>query len=439
MKKETKKPTATAIPAAAIPPAGGGGQSELFPDNSAPAVAMIEVAGITPDPANRKDHDPGELQRLAESIKTDGVLQPVILRPMLTGGHLLVAGERRWLAAKMAGLKRIPAIVRDYGSDTTATRQRAAENLHRENLTPVEEAVVYRQLLDAGMTQGEAAAFAGVSPPAFSNQLRILKLPAPVLDLVQAGKLTRAHAVSLVRFAAWPKAVMHMAKGVVEEEWSAKTLERQEVPFSYHLAHEKLLVSFASWNGFKESKTMKASPNWIVGKNTFYCFDAREGEAEMARQKAEMEARAGAGEKSSGGKGGGLGKAEKLRRAKTIAENKSKRAAVAAGMALAVKAINTDGLDAAMRVLLKEALGFQYCRHIAPAAGLLGLALPGKLKSAAEGGALSAEALYEGIGAEGALRVAAAAIVRRHSEQAMRGAWGVPEVVTFAAKEGRKK
>jgi ParB family chromosome partitioning protein len=169
-----------------------------------PATSLKELSldEIAPNPRQpRTEFDDDALDTLAASIRAVGVLQPVIVRTRTTGGYELVVGERRWRAARRAGLERIPAIVREAG-DTEMLRDALIENLHREDLNPLEEAAAYRQLLDdIGITHEELADRVGRSRAAITNALRLLGLAATVQRRIAGGALTAAHGRALAGLA----------------------------------------------------------------------------------------------------------------------------------------------------------------------------------------------------------------------------------------------
>jgi ParB family chromosome partitioning protein len=158
----------------------------------------LSVADIHPNPNQPRQHfDPGAMAELVHSLKTVGLLQPVVVREA-AHGYELVAGERRWRAAGEAGWDQIPALVRQT-SDEDVLRDALLENLHRVQLNPLEEAAAYQQLLgDFGVTQDELADRLGRSRPHVTNTLRLLKLPAGVQRRVAAGVLSAGHARALL-------------------------------------------------------------------------------------------------------------------------------------------------------------------------------------------------------------------------------------------------
>jgi ParB family chromosome partitioning protein len=158
-------------------------------------LAHLPVETIVPNarqPRRRFDREAADA--LAESVRTDGLLQPVVVRPLADGRYELIAGERRWRAARAAGVPTVPAVVRET-DDRDSLLLALVENVAREQLSPVEEARAYAVLLDEfGLTLGEVAARVGRSKPAVSNRLRLLDLPDDVLELVERGELTDGHA-----------------------------------------------------------------------------------------------------------------------------------------------------------------------------------------------------------------------------------------------------
>ena len=166
---------------------------EVFADNS--PYRLLPLHKVEPNPDQpRRDFDEEELQSLADSIATHGVVQPLTVRELSSGYYQIIAGERRWRAARLAGLQEIPAVIID--ADDKKTMELALiENLQRQDLNPVEEAMGYHTLMsDYGLTQEETAAQVGKSRPAVANALRLLSLPPEVLLMVRKGSLTPGHA-----------------------------------------------------------------------------------------------------------------------------------------------------------------------------------------------------------------------------------------------------
>lgn len=181
----------------------GRGLDSLLSDNSleetsAAQPVILNLMEIEPNKDQARKHfDDEALSELADSIAQHGVLQPLLVRPIIGGGYQLVAGERRWRASRIAGLTQVPAIIKEL-SDTDAAVISLIENLQREDLNPVEEAFGFASLIkDFNLTQEEAAQRVGKSRPAVANALRLLKLPESVLDLVRENKLSAGHAKAL--------------------------------------------------------------------------------------------------------------------------------------------------------------------------------------------------------------------------------------------------
>ena len=178
----------------------GRGLESLFED-AAPSfesdtrIETLPLREIEPDPGQpRKTFDDETLAELSASIAEHGLLQPIAVRPRASGGYLIVAGERRWRASRMAGLTEVPVIVKDV-TDEQAMELALVENLQREDLDPVEEAVGIRELMDrCGLTQEQAARKLGKSRSALANILLLLTLPDSVLELLKSGFITIGHA-----------------------------------------------------------------------------------------------------------------------------------------------------------------------------------------------------------------------------------------------------
>ena len=147
----------------------------------------------------RQDFDEEELQALSESIAVHGVIQPLTVRDLPNGYYQIIAGERRWRAARMANLSEIPAVIVE-ADDRKAMELALIENLQRQDLNPMEEALGYRSLMeDYGLTQEETASRVGKSRPAVANALRLLQLPEAIMEMLRSGKLTAGHARAILK------------------------------------------------------------------------------------------------------------------------------------------------------------------------------------------------------------------------------------------------
>ena len=180
----------------------GRGLDSLFAEsagNTVSAPTSLRLSDIEPDKEQpRKTFEDEALGELAASISQHGVLQPLVVRPNPLGGYRIIAGERRWRAARIAGLTEVPAIVKDV-TDAEAMEIALIENLQREDLDPIEEAFGYQQLIEScGYTQEPAAERLGKSRTGVTNSLRLLNLEPAVRDLVHKGSLSTGHAKVLL-------------------------------------------------------------------------------------------------------------------------------------------------------------------------------------------------------------------------------------------------
>ncbi len=180
----------------------GSGLDLLFEDNfhetdtgGESDVKTLRISLIEPDKEQpRKNFDEAKLKELADNITEHGVLQPILVRPLGNGSYRIVAGERRWRAARLAGLKDVPVIVREL-DDSQAAQIALIENLQREDLDPIEEAQAYKRLMDDfGMTQEQLSKSVGKSRPGIANAVRLLTLPEEVRTMVSEGQISVGHA-----------------------------------------------------------------------------------------------------------------------------------------------------------------------------------------------------------------------------------------------------
>ncbi len=210
----------------------GKGLDALFNLDDAPIVTedgdkiiSLRITEVEPNSAQpRKNFPPEQLEELASSVREHGIIQPIVVSKNEKGFYTIIAGERRWRAARMANLKEIPAIIREY-DEKTASEVALIENLQRENLNPMEEADGFRNLMDMyGMTQEEISEKIGKSRSAVANALRLLALKEPVRALVRDGKLSAGHARTLL--AAADADQISLAERVIAEGLSVRELER---------------------------------------------------------------------------------------------------------------------------------------------------------------------------------------------------------------------
>ena len=184
---------------------------------------MISITDIQKNPYQpRKEFDGEKLDELAQSIKENGLIQPIIVRQSPVIGYEILAGERRYRASLLAGLRSIPAVVKQL-SDQEMMIQSIIENLQRENLNPIEEARAYESLVEKGFTHAEIADKMGKSRPYISNSIRLLSLPEQILSEVENGKLSQAHARSLVGLN--KEQQDYFFQRIIEEDISVRKLE----------------------------------------------------------------------------------------------------------------------------------------------------------------------------------------------------------------------
>jgi ParB family chromosome partitioning protein len=210
---------------------------------NAAELLELPIDAIHPNPKQPRKRFDGEAgSGLAESVRSQGVIQPLLVRPRAAGGYEIVAGERRWRAAREAGRTTVPAVVRE-ADDRDTLLLGLIENVAREQLTPVEEARAYAVLLDEfGLTLGEMAERVGRSKPSVSNRIRMLDLPDDVLGMVERGQLTEGHARAVL---AVPdhEGRRRLAREIVQKGLSVRAAEQR-----------------AKWAGAKRKPRVKATP-----------------------------------------------------------------------------------------------------------------------------------------------------------------------------------
>jgi ParB family chromosome partitioning protein len=209
-----------------VPRRGLGRGFEVLIGGSEPELGHIAVDQIHPNAKQPRKRFEGEaVTGLAESIKAQGLLQPVVVRPRLEGGYELIAGERRWRAAREAGLATVPALVRE-ADDRDSLLLALVENVAREDLSPVEEARGYAVLIDEfGLALGEVAERVGKSKPTVSNRIRLLELPEDVLAMLGRHELSEGHARAVLSVPDHDER-RKLAKRIVREGLSVRAAER---------------------------------------------------------------------------------------------------------------------------------------------------------------------------------------------------------------------
>lgn len=207
----------------------GKGLGALMLENNTDSMVSTDTLAVNDIIPNkeqpRKTFDEAALQELADSIKQHGVLQPLLVRPLTTGGYQLVAGERRWRASRLAELKEVPVIIKEL-SDTEAMEIAIIENLQREDLNPIEEAEGLQALINkCGFTQEEVATSVGKSRPAITNALRLLRLPGEVRQMTKDGDISAGHARALLAFDNEPM-MLECAKQIVDKKLTVRDVEK---------------------------------------------------------------------------------------------------------------------------------------------------------------------------------------------------------------------
>lgn len=207
----------------------GKGLNAIFIENDSEdnnGSVTLKISEIEPNRSQpRKEFEEKALSELAESISKHGLLQPLLVRPLPLGGYQIVAGERRYRACRMAGITEVPVIIRELG-DTETMEIALIENLQREDLTPIEEALGYQVLIDEhGFSQEEVAQSVGKSRPTIANSLRLLKLPQSILDLVSDGKISAGHARALLTLED-ERLMQELAEEIIKKDLSVRQVEK---------------------------------------------------------------------------------------------------------------------------------------------------------------------------------------------------------------------
>ncbi|MCI9405424.1 MAG: ParB/RepB/Spo0J family partition protein [Oscillospiraceae bacterium] len=220
----------------------GKGLDALFIDNTTDnGPVTLRISEIEPNRGQpRKEFEESALADLADSIREHGVIQPLLVRPLPSGGYQLVAGERRWRASRMAGLSEVPVVIREL-SDHETMELALIENLQRQDLNPMEEALGYQSLMEEyQMTQEEVARVIGKSRPAVANSLRLLALPQAVVRLIEDGSLSAGHGRALLALGS-EEAIVESAQLAVQRQLSVRELEKlaQSAPKSSKTAMKK--------------------------------------------------------------------------------------------------------------------------------------------------------------------------------------------------------
>jgi ParB/RepB/Spo0J family partition protein len=443
---------------------------ESLPANDLPPVAipvpepeLVALAAVEPNPFNpRKDFPADYIAELAESLKSEGLLQRIgvkLLAPSPTAEgveglagisaapvYRLLYGECRWRAAKSLAWTTIRAEVYPADLDTRAERKIIqVENLKRRNLNPIEEANGYADLMrDFGMTQEQCAQAVGKSRPVVANALRLLDLPESVREHLAAGALTMAHGTALARFKAWPMACARIAAIAIKEGSSASDLEKH-LPFGEQLVEAKLAIDLFDDTGLRYTQSWSKKLVGLAGaffwedRNYYecyaYCLDMEAGAAFVAalKQKKQEEEAERENERSGRNESGELTPAAKKARQKKIDDNAKNRLETAAlGDFAFRRLVSVKSVDAeALAVVCAEALGQCGAIDVDDLAKGLSIKLPKGFKEYDPAKVLELDTVDM-------IRLAAAALSARGTEESMRYAH-VPhedvEVLT-KAKDG---
>lgn len=207
----------------------GKGLGAIFLENETEdqnATVTLKISEIEPNRGQpRREFDEKALAELADSIREHGLIQPILVRPILGGGYQIVAGERRYRACRMAGLTQVPVTIREL-SDEETMELALIENLQRENLNPLEEALGYKSLMEEySLSQEQVSKAVGKSRSAIANTLRLLNLPAPVTALLNEGKISAGHGRALLSFEN-EEEMIKAANAIVDEDLSVRQIEK---------------------------------------------------------------------------------------------------------------------------------------------------------------------------------------------------------------------
>ena len=214
----------------------GTGLDTLFEDNGFGLAqengTVLRLTEIEPNRNQpRKEFDEHALSELADSIREHGIIQPLLVRPLETGGYQLVAGERRWRAARMIGLTEVPVVIKEM-TETEVMELALIENLQRQDLNPLEEAAGYRELMTTyGLTQDQVAKRVGKSRSAVANCLRLLTVPEEIQPFLRSGQLSAGHVKALAGMSDREEMV-RIAKSAADKGLSVREVERQVQSFT---------------------------------------------------------------------------------------------------------------------------------------------------------------------------------------------------------------
>lgn len=252
----------------------GAGLDSLFSENSSDVQikTTLRTSEIEPNRDQPRKHFSTEtISALADSIREHGILQPILVRPLDSGSYQIVAGERRWRAARMLGLDEVPVIIKEI-PDAEAMKIAIIENLQRENLDPVEEANGYNDLIENyGMTQDQVGKMVGKSRSAIANAIRILSLPDKILKMLENGSLSSGHAKALLGFDD-PEMQIAIANRAADGGMTVRQVERLAQKAA--LANDEEYIIDKKDNYFAE---MEISLNARLGRKVKVNFSKNKG------------------------------------------------------------------------------------------------------------------------------------------------------------------
>lgn len=439
--------------------------SNSAPNNPASITEKVPLIDIRPDPRNRKDHDGDLLKVLADQIKKEGLLQPIVIRK-LTAKELehytkpqtarlaywptfqIIAGERRFRAHQMLKAHSIEARIVTADTELSAVVKQTIENVSRVDLNPMDRARQMLRLSELKMPQKEIGKlFGDVSQPVVANTLRLLDLPATVQELVSKGKLSQAHGVILVRWARWKKLCMRIAELAIAHDWDAKSLAGG-LPFEGQLEQEGLVVKIRLDNGYSYDRPtytvpekLQKDPDFakIAGYWWYFVPDDPAAENKWAPERDRQDkarATADAARKAKNEKALKNNKpnSEQLARRKKIATNKAARGLLTKTLEAVTSRLKAarGGDPAALALVCAKAAGAAGGSTF-DAAAALGIKLPPKFDN-------HTAAAWMKLSVGDQVRLAAAALAFNDTQEAMRYAGMVPDRVIFltAAKGGKR-
>ena len=243
--------------------------NSIFDDNSFDeddeGVSTLKLTDIEPNKSQpRKNFDITALNTLADSIRQNGVIQPLLVRSMPDGTYQIVAGERRWRAAKMAGLTEVPVLVKEL-TDLQAQQIALIENLQRENLNPIEEANGYKELMDKfGMTQEEVARVVGKARSSIANSLRLLNLPPIIAEMVSNNELSTGHCKVLLGVSE-TKDMVELAHKAASKDVSVREMERMVKALDKKEKPEKKKDTFYTEAEISLAKALETNVSIVPG------------------------------------------------------------------------------------------------------------------------------------------------------------------------------